>query len=81
MSKPDPMDLQAGYAIAALAGALCRQPGIDGQRLRMDFLEILEGLAASPEGVGEVGQHAAALMDVLLQERALVNGQPPPQKR
>ena len=81
MSKPDSMDLQAGFAIAALAGALCRQPGIDGQRLRMDFLEILESLAASPDGVGEVGQRVAALMEVLLQVRALGNGQPPPQKR
>lgn len=32
-----PMDMQAAYVVTALAAALCKQPGIDGQKLRLDF--------------------------------------------
>lgn len=53
-------------ALTALATALCKQPGIDGQKLRVDFLDVLEGIAKSPEGVGPVGLHIAGLMDAIL---------------
>ena len=60
------LDHQAATALVALAAALCKQPWLDGQKLRMDFLDILEGLAKSPEGVETVGKSAASVMDALL---------------
>lgn len=60
------MDMQVGYALAALAAALCKQPGINGQQLLHDFLENLEGIAQSPGEVGEVGKTVAGLMSVTL---------------
>ena len=60
------LDIQTAYAFTALATALCRQPSIDGQRLRMDFLDALEGIAKSPQGVGTVGVETAGLMDAIL---------------
>ena len=45
--KPNPLlmslDMQVGFALAAMAAALCKQPGINGQQLLQDFLEGLEG--------------------------------------
>lgn len=35
------LDAQATMAIIALAAALCKQPGIDGQKLRLDFLDAV----------------------------------------
>lgn len=61
-----PMDYQAATAITALAAALCKQPGIDGQKLRMDFLDALEGIAQTPGNVGTVGRTIASLMDTTL---------------
>lgn len=63
-----PPELQAATAIAALASALCKQPGIDGQKLRLDFLDTLEGIAKSPDGVDTVGRLTASLMDTTLRE-------------
>ena len=63
-----PPELQAATAIAALASALCKQPGIDGQKLRLDFLDTLEGIARSPDGVDTVGRLTASLMDTALRE-------------
>lgn len=60
------LDYQASVAITALAAALCKQPGIDGDQLRLDFLEILEGIARSPDKVNTVGIDTARLMDILL---------------
>lgn len=60
------LDLQSAWALTALAAALCKQPSIDGQRLRMDFLEALEGIAASPQGVGTVALQISSLMDAVL---------------
>lgn len=73
MSQPtdtNPIDMQVAYAFTALATALCKQPGIDGQKLRLDFLDTLEGIASSPEGVESVGRATAALMSVALDARA-----------
>ena len=74
MSNPtpdrDPIDMQTAYVVTALAAALCKQPGIDGQKLRLDFLDALEGAAQSPSGVGSVGRTVAALMDVVLKADA-----------
>ncbi|MGB6097884.1 MAG: hypothetical protein WBF95_16505 [Comamonas thiooxydans] len=61
-----PMDYQAATALSALAAALCKQPGIDGQKLRMDFLDALEGIAQTPGNVGMVGRTIASLMDTTL---------------
>lgn len=65
-----PIDMQAAFAVTALAVALCKQPGIDGQKLRIDFLDAMEGLAATPEGVDTVGRQTAALMSIFLDARA-----------
>ena len=70
------MDMQVGYALAALAAALCKQPGINGQQLLQDFLENLEGIAQSPGEVGEVGKTVAGLMSATL--NAAHNKPPPP---
>lgn len=64
------LDAQATMAIIALAAALCKQPGIDGQKLRLDFLDALEGLADSPAGVGSIGRDIAAVMASVLDARA-----------
>lgn len=61
------LDQQAAWALTALAVALCKQPGIDGQRLRLDFIDALEGIAASPQGVGVVGKTIAGLMSATLE--------------
>lgn len=66
--KEYPFEYQTASALVALAAALCRQPGIDGQKLRLDFLDILEGIAQSPDGVGMVGMRVAGVMDVTLRE-------------
>lgn len=65
-----PMDMQAAYVVTALAAALCKQPGIDGQKLRLDFLDAMEGIARSPQGVETVGRSIAALMSSILDARA-----------
>ncbi|WP_228897838.1 hypothetical protein [Acidovorax sp. Leaf73] len=64
------LDFQAALAITALAAALCKQPGIDGQKLRLDFLDALEGIANSPEGVGSIGRDIASVMSSVLDARA-----------
>lgn len=69
-----PMDMQVGFALAAFAGAMCKQPGINGQLLRQDFLELLEALAQSPVAVGTVGKTVAGLMNTVLQAE---HGTPP----
>lgn len=71
-SSPDKysFERQTAMAVSALAAALCKQPSIDGQKLRLDFLDTLEGIAASPSGVETVGRNIAALMDVTLKARA-----------
>lgn len=61
-----PVEFQAATALAALAAALCKQPGIDGQKLRMDFLDVLEGIAKSPDRVDTVGRVVASIMDTTL---------------
>lgn len=72
MTTPQPqsllmsMDMQVGFALAAMAAALCKQPGINGQQLLQDFLENLEGIAQSPGEVGEVGKTVAGLMSTTL---------------
>lgn len=60
------LDHQAAIAITALAAALVKQKAINGAQLRMDFLEILEGIAQSPTKVETVGIQTASLMDVIL---------------
>ena len=70
------LDHQAAIALTALAAALCKQPGIDGQRLKMDFLDALEGLATTPQKVGSVGMDIAGLMDAVL--KAEIDGKQPP---
>lgn len=60
------LDHQAAIAITALAAALIKQKAINGAQLRMDFLEILEGIAQSPVEVETVGIQTASLMDVIL---------------
>lgn len=72
-----PIDMQVGFALAAMASALCKQPGINGQQLLQDFLEALEGIAQSPGQVGEVGKTVAALMSSTL---AASHNKPPPQQ-
>lgn len=71
-SPPDKntFEYQVAMAVTALAAALCKQPGIDGQKLRLDFLDTLEGIAKSPSGVETVGRNIATLMDVTLKARA-----------
>jgi hypothetical protein len=69
MDKHD-LDHQAAIALSALASALCKQPGIDGQKLLHDFLDDLEGLAGAPEGVETVGKSMAGLMGSMLQLQA-----------
>lgn len=61
-----PMEYQVAMALTAFAAALCKQPGIDGQKLRMDFLDVLEGIAQTPDNVGTVGKTIASLMDTTL---------------
>ncbi len=75
MPKEQSLDSQTAIALTALASALVRQSSIDGQKLRMDFLDILEGLCGGPENVGEVGQGAALLMQRFLATDA---DNPPP---
>lgn len=69
-----PIDMQAAFVVTALAAALCKQPGIDGQKLRLDFLDVLEGIAQSPSGVESVGRHVASLMDTILKAQTAGNG-------
>ena len=74
-TKPTPMtnqslDQQTITVVAALAAALCKQPDIDGQKLRMDFLDALEGLAKSPDQVNSLGKDMAALMEAVLRARS-----------
>lgn len=67
MNKEEmPMEYQVATALTALAEALCKQPGIDGQKLRLDFLDALEGIAQTPGNVGTVGKTIASLMDTTL---------------
>lgn len=78
-SKPNdlpelPIDMQVGFALAAFAAALCKQPGINGQLLLQDFLESLEDIAQSPGAVGTVGKTVAGLMDSILKAE---HGKPP----
>lgn len=61
------LDHQAAIALTAFAAALVKQPGIDGAKLRYDFLEALEGIARSPEAVETVGRQIASLMDAVLE--------------
>lgn len=61
---------QTADALTAICAALCKQPGIDGQRLRMDFLDSLEGMAQTPQDVQMVGRTIASLMESMLQLRA-----------
>jgi hypothetical protein len=61
------LDHQAAIAVTALAAALCKQRGINGDQLRLDLLEMLEGIAGSPQGVETVGKQTANLMDSILQ--------------
>ena len=68
-------DVQVGYALAALASALCKQPGINGQMLLQDFLDALEGIAKTPGEVGVVGQTVAGVMNSTL--KADHNTRPP----
>ena len=70
------MDMQVGFALAALAAALCKQPGVNGQQLLQDFLESIEGISQSPGEVGEVGKTVAGLMSATL--KAEHGGHPPP---
>lgn len=58
---------QAAEALAALACALVKQRGINGEQLRLDFLECLEKLYGSPAAVETVGIEVAACMDAVLQ--------------
>lgn len=69
------LDMQVGFTLAAMAAALCKQPGINGQQLLNDFLEALEGIAQSPGEVGEVGKTVAGLMSSTL---AAEHNKPPP---
>lgn len=71
-SPPDKhtIDVQMAFVVTALAAALCKQPGIDGQKLRIDFLDALEGIARSPAGVESVGRNVASLMDSILKAKA-----------
>ena len=64
------LEHQTAIALTAFASALCKQPSIDGQKLRMDFLDALEGLAQSPDGVETVGLQIASLMDMTLKAQA-----------
>jgi hypothetical protein len=77
--NPNPLlmslDVQVGFTLAAMAAALCKQPGINGQQLLHDFLEALEGIAQSPSEVGEVGRTVASLMSSTL---AAEHNTPPP---
>lgn len=73
----DTLDQQTALVVTALASALMRQSGINGELLRLDFLDILEGLAQSPEKVGSVGRVTADLMSAILEEQKR-NAQPPP---
>lgn len=66
VSQEMPMDMQVGFALAAFAAAMCKQPGINGQLLLQDFLEVLEGIARSPSAVGTVGKNVAGVMDAIL---------------
>ena len=70
IQTPNPLlmslDIQVGFALAAMSAALCKQPGINGQQLLHDFLEALEGIAQSPGEVGEVGKTVAGLMSSTL---------------
>lgn len=65
-SQELPLDLQVGFALAAFAAAMCKQPGVNGQLLLQDFLESLEGIAQSPGAVGTVGKTVAGVMDTIL---------------
>lgn len=62
------LDQQTAVALTALIVAICRQPGIDGQRLRQDFIDGLEGLSGSPQAVGSVGKNIAGLMLTILED-------------
>lgn len=64
------LEHQTAIALTAFASALCKQPSIDGQKLRMDFLDELEGLAQSPGGVEVVGLQIASLMEKTLQSKS-----------
>jgi hypothetical protein len=61
------VELQTATAVIALAAAICKQPGIDSQKLREDFLDILAGITPPTEGIGLVGQRVASAMGVALQ--------------
>jgi hypothetical protein len=60
------LEHQTAIALTALSAALVKQPGINGDSLRLDFLEIIEGIARSPAEVGTVGIQIASLMDTIL---------------
>lgn len=62
-SDKSDFDQQIAITLAALAAALCRQPGINGPQLRDDMLEILERFAGSPEAVGPVAREVLTVMD------------------
>src|SRR5690606_25833419 len=59
------LDHQTAIAPTALAAALCRQPNINAEQLRYDFMDILEGLAQGPANVETVGRNVAATMAAL----------------
>jgi len=69
-------DHQIAIALTAFAAAICKQPSIDGQRLRIDFLDALEGLAQSPEGVETVGRQISSVMNSILILRTAEDGKP-----
>ncbi|GGH58952.1 hypothetical protein GCM10010975_20110 [Comamonas phosphati] len=66
-SNDSSIELQTATAVIALAAAICKQPGIDSQQLREDFLDILGGITPPAEGIGLVGQRVASAMGVSLQ--------------
>lgn len=69
-----PIEYQVATGLVALAAALCKQPGVDGQKLRMDFLDIVEGIARNPAGVGIVAMRVASVMDTTLRSDGPRNG-------
>jgi hypothetical protein len=66
-SSDGSIELQTATAVIALAAAICKQPGLDSQKLREDFLDILGSITAPAEGIGLVGQRIASAMGVSLQ--------------
>lgn len=62
------LDVQTAFLVTALAGALCRQPGVDPIKLHADLLDLAETLYRGPAAVQDATRITLALMAAVIEQ-------------